>query len=146
MTTRVELRLPPLKFVVAGVISLVLLVHLVTIHTSDAYARHASIESLRTKLGLSSDGMPVVWRGGEASRAGAAAKTGGVQDWEGEAASASLFRWIHSLRIGSGLERTGRTDVADLVARVLLSPRRQTRLARTLLSSSSRATATSGTC
>ncbi|BGP03155.1 hypothetical protein JCM10021v2_006882 [Rhodotorula toruloides] len=93
MTTRVDLRLPPLKFLITGALSLILLIHLVTLHTSDTYARHASIESLRSKLGLSSDGMPVVWRGGEASRiGGGAAKTGGVQEWEGDGASANGTR------------------------------------------------------
>ncbi|KAJ8291864.1 Glycolipid 2-alpha-mannosyltransferase 2 [Rhodotorula toruloides] len=93
MTTRVDLRLPPLKFLITGALSLVLLIHLVTLHTSDTYARHASIESLRSKLGLSSDGMPVVWRGGQASRVGGgAAKTGGVQEWEGDGASTNATR------------------------------------------------------
>lgn len=131
MTTRVDLRLPPLKFLITGALSLVLLIHLVTLHTSDTYARHASIESLRSKLGLSSDGMPVVWRGGQASRVGGgAAKTGGVQEWEGDGASVSFVRRrciVELQQTGSG----GGAGEADLVVGFLLPLRRRTQLAQT---------------
>ncbi|GAA6053243.1 hypothetical protein JCM3770_002674 [Rhodotorula araucariae] len=59
MTSRPELRLPPLRFLAAGIVSLVVLIHLAAVSRSDTYARHASVEALKSRLGLGSDGMPL---------------------------------------------------------------------------------------
>ncbi|TNY24040.1 putative mannosyltransferase [Rhodotorula diobovata] len=51
-------RVPPLRFLAPLVAVVVLVaVHLVAVHQSDSYARHASVQSLKLTLGLGSDGM-----------------------------------------------------------------------------------------
>ncbi|GAA5940672.1 hypothetical protein JCM3775_004758 [Rhodotorula graminis] len=60
MSSRPALRLPPLRYLAAGLAALFVVVHLAAVHNSDTYARHASVDSLKSKLGLGSDGMALV--------------------------------------------------------------------------------------
>ncbi|GJN93736.1 hypothetical protein Rhopal_006793-T1 [Rhodotorula paludigena] len=87
MSARPDLRLPPLKYLAAGIVSLVVLFHLAAVHKSDAYARHASVDALRSRLGLSSDGMPVAsFRQDDAL---AAPHRAGGADWDAHGAGNS---------------------------------------------------------
>ncbi|GAA5856961.1 hypothetical protein JCM9279_005034 [Rhodotorula babjevae] len=85
MSSRPSLRLPPLRYLAAGLAALFVVVHLAAVHNSDTYARHASVDSLRSKLGLGSDGMAPVDYPSAAAQSGAAAPVGS-HDWAADAA------------------------------------------------------------
>ncbi|BGP43134.1 hypothetical protein JCM10449v2_007158 [Rhodotorula kratochvilovae] len=79
MSSRPELRLPPLKFLAAGIVSVVVLIHLAALSRSDTYARHASVDALRSRLGLGSDGMPLQQSAALAKATGG--RGTGAQEW-----------------------------------------------------------------
>lgn len=104
MSSRPALRLPPLRYLAAGLAALFLVVHLAAVHNSDAYARHASVDSLRSKLGLGSDGMAPVDYPRAQGHGGAAAPVNS-HDWAAQGAVSpplSLSRCSSTARLDSG--------------------------------------------